>query len=69
MDRTPVKSSNVVSVGYDPTAKRLEVEFRGGGIYHYHDVSPETHRELMAAKSIGGHVHGQIKGKHRATKG
>ena len=29
MNRIPIQSSNILSVGYDPDAKILEIEFRG----------------------------------------
>lgn len=62
MDRTPVISSNVKSVGYDPAAQLLEVEFMNGGVYQYKGVPPEAHQELMEAGSIGSHLASNIKG-------
>ena len=47
MRRTPVNSSNLVSVGYDPRSLTLEVEFHGGSVYHYFDVAEFEHQELM----------------------
>lgn len=32
MDRRPVRSSNVASVGYDESSSTLEVEFHGGRV-------------------------------------
>lgn len=51
----PVTSNQVRAVGYDPDTQTLAVTFaRGAGaIYHYPNVSPETHAEFMAAESIG----------------
>jgi KTSC domain-containing protein len=68
MERVPVSSSNIVSIGYDPTNKTLEVEFKGGGLYHYHDVDPSVHAGLLRAPSIGKHLNTHIKEKHRYTK-
>ena len=34
MDRTPVVSSNINSIGYDASSSVLEVEFRSG-LYQY----------------------------------
>lgn len=56
MNRTPVESSMIASVGYDPVADVLEVEFNSGGIYQYGEVSEETWRELMAAESKGRYM-------------
>lgn len=68
MDMKPVNSSNVKEVGYDPATKTLAISFHSGGTYHYADVSPEKHAEMMAAKSIGGHFHKNIRDKHVTTK-
>lgn len=54
MERTPVKrSSNVASFGYDEGTKTLEVEFIGGKVYRFADVSPETHDAFRGAESAG----------------
>ena len=38
MNRTPVNSSNLSSVGYDPMSQTLEFAFNSGGIYQYYNV-------------------------------
>ena len=43
MDRQSVSSSNIVSVGYDPTSETLEVEFQSGGVYQYYNVGQSTY--------------------------
>lgn len=53
MERQPVKSSFIASVGYDPAAKMLEVQFINGKVYQYFDISPETFAELQSSESIG----------------
>lgn len=68
MKREPVTSSNIVSIGHDPATKTLEVEFKGGGVYTYHDVDADKHTALMKADSVGGHFHAQIKSAHKFTK-
>ena len=60
MDRIPVVSSNVASVGYDEEAKVLEIQFKSGGIYRYPGVDPDTHISLMGAESIGRFVNQNI---------
>lgn len=66
MERMPVISSNLVSVGYDSDNHILEIEFynRKGpnGVYQYFDVPPEVHHELMNAGSHGQFFHYNIKG-------
>jgi hypothetical protein len=53
MQREPVESSSLRSVGYDPVAQTLEVEFRSGGIYRYLDVPPETFTAFLRDESLG----------------
>jgi hypothetical protein len=53
MDRAPVTSTQLASIGYDPATFTLEVEFRKGGVYQYICVSTETHQQLMTAQYIG----------------
>lgn len=61
MERVPVRSSNVKSIGFDGATHTLEVEFHAGGIYQYLAVPPEVHARLMAASSKGGFIHRNIK--------
>lgn len=63
MNRTPVKSSQLVSVGYDEAERILEVEFRGGGTYQYFGVGPEAHKALVEAESIGKYFGKNIRGQ------
>lgn len=68
MKHVAVKSGQVASVAYDEKTKDMEVTFNNGGTYTYHGVSRADHMKLMAAKSIGGHLHAHIKGAHKFTK-
>ncbi|WP_349263510.1 KTSC domain-containing protein [Actinocrinis sp.] len=61
MDRVTVVSSNLVSVGYDPGSRTLEVEFWGGRIYQYFNVPSIMHRQLMSARSKGRYLARAIK--------
>jgi KTSC domain len=65
MNRVPVTSSNVSSIGWeaskdDPQVGTLEVQFRSGGTYQYQDVPESAHLELMGAQSIGRHLNQAI---------
>lgn len=53
MWRSPVVSSAIKSIGYDPERKVLEIEFNSGSVYQYFDVSPDTHRQLVTTQSHG----------------
>ena len=68
MNRTPVSSSNVASVGYDPNTLTLEVEFKDGSVYQYFDVPETVYQELMRASSVGTFLHANIKNSYRYTK-
>ena len=68
MNRTPVSSSNVASVGYDPNSMTLEVEFKDGSIYQYFDVPETVYQELMRASSVGEFIHANIRNSYRYTK-
>ncbi len=49
VERTPVHSSALRSVGNDQEQRVLEIEFTSGAVYQYFDVPPEVYRGLMAA--------------------
>lgn len=61
MRRKPVDSSSLVSVGYDPKRRILEIEFEGGGVYDYLGVPPEVFAALMEAPSKGAYVNDVVK--------
>ena len=68
VDRVPVDSSSVVSVGYSPTKYILEIEFKNGRVYQYKQVPAATHRLLMQATSIGEFVNRVIKPRFEAVR-
>jgi hypothetical protein len=68
MDRTPVSSSTVASVGYDPESATLEVEFSSGSIYQYFDVPQHEAVGLVNAASVGSYLTTQIKGVYRYAR-
>lgn len=51
MERKRVNSSKIRAIGYDPNSQVLEVEFSDGKLLAYRGVSPEVHRQFMAAPS------------------
>lgn len=61
MRRESVSSSNLASVGYDPTSKTLEVAFKSGRVYEYYNVPASEHRALMSASSHGRYFNANIK--------
>ena len=53
MDRDPVNSTSIRSIGYDPESEKMEVEFLKGTVYTYSDVSEGVFNTLMTSESIG----------------
>ena len=68
MDRTPVGSSNLVSVGYEATTLTLEVEFLSGAVYQYFDVPEFEWQGLMQASSHGTYFNAHIRDMYRYTR-
>jgi KTSC domain len=67
MIRTPVASSNLSSIGYDPIQQILEVQFlqhpskQPGDIYDYFQVSQTIYQGLLDAPSKGHYLYEVIK--------
>jgi len=68
MDRTFVSSSNISSVGYDPSTETLEVKFTSGGLYQYFDVPESVYERFMNAYSKGSFFADHIKDRYRFRK-
>jgi hypothetical protein len=65
MERTPVNSSQIASVGY--TGTTLEVEFRSGSVYRYDGVPAEVARDLRNAPSVGSYFGAKVKDCYHTT--
>jgi KTSC domain len=61
VERMPVSSTSVASIGYDGDSRVLEVEFLNGRVYQYVNVPPATHAELMESGSKGRFINQFIK--------
>ena len=61
MDRQPVQSSNLRSIGYDQNTNIIEIEFHSGDIYQYFNVPESIYLALMNAVSKGTYFHDKIK--------
>ncbi len=68
MDREPVSSSNILSVGYDPASETLEIEFKTTGVYQYLNVPQFMWERLMAAESLGKFFNAEIKNAFPCAK-
>lgn len=63
MERKPVESSNIASVGFCPDRKCISEEFRNGSIYQYEDCDRKLFDDLMGAESKGKFVNAHLKGR------
>jgi len=68
MERIPVESSNIASIGFDEDTNTLEIEFHNGGVYQYFDVPFAVYDGLIEANSKGQYLAQQIKGQYRYVK-
>ncbi len=68
MQRTPVTSTNIRSIGYDPQSGTLEVEFTSGDVYQYFNVPEHLYRGLMNAASKGQFLNDYIRNGYRYQK-
>jgi hypothetical protein len=53
LERQPVKSRILRSVGYDDSTKNLEIEFQTGLVYQYSGVPPKVYMDLMRSSEVG----------------
>ena len=66
---SPVKSSYLSAIGYDPATQTLDIKFAvGGKTYRYHGVPPSVHSGLLSAKSHGSFFASSIRGRFRHTE-
>ena len=68
MERTPVSSSDIATIGYDEDNQILEVEFKNGSVYQYTGVPPSEHGGIMNAESKGKYLHANIKKRYSYVK-
>jgi hypothetical protein len=62
VERQPVDSSLIRSVGYDLVNSILEIEFAGSNrIYEFFDVPYSVYSELMEAESKGSYFNDDIR--------
>ncbi len=53
MERDPTESEAVASIGYEPQARMLEVEFTSGAVYRYDGVPADVFFRFRDAESKG----------------
>jgi hypothetical protein len=68
VERSPVVSSDLLSVGYSDEGQVLEVEFVKGGVYQYYGVPRSEYENLLTAPSIGRFFNANIKKSYPYAK-
>ncbi len=68
MKRKTVMSSSLRSVGYDESARILEIEFLSGGVYRYYGVPREAYQELLEAPSKGSYFLEHIRDEYQYAR-
>lgn len=66
MKRIKIVSSNLLSIGYDPEKRILEIAFTSGAVYQYFNVPRILHIGLMNAESKGSYFASMIKPRYSA---
>ena len=66
MQRQPVNSSTINSVGYDRSARIVEIEFNDGGVFRYAPVPVYIYRDLLDAPSKTVFVNTVIKPRYKS---
>ncbi len=65
MQRIAVESSDIVSIGYDPKERVLEIEFKENRVYQYYDVTSDVHERFMRTESYGEFFYAFINRQYR----
>ena len=69
MDRQPVNSSMITSIGYDSLTGTLEIEFKSdGSVWQYFDFPEHMWNEFEYAGSHGKYWHSNIKNQFREAR-
>lgn len=65
---TPVESSNISAIGYDPDRRWMSVEFKSGALHQYRDVPADIYAEFKDALSVGSYYAMNVRGKFPSDK-
>jgi hypothetical protein len=69
LEKQPVKSRILRSVGYNDSTKILEIEFHTGLVYQYSGVPPKVYADLMHSGSeIGKYFSEKVRPKFPAKQ-
>lgn len=65
MQRLPVESSDLVSIGYDARERLLEIEFKENRVYQYFEVEPDIYERFTRTDSYGEYFYAHINKHYR----
>jgi len=68
LERQPVKSRILRSVGYDDTTKTMEIEFQSGLVYQFSGVPSKIHMELIRSDPIGKYFSDKVRNRFQAKQ-
>jgi hypothetical protein len=68
LERQPVKSRILRSMGYDDSTKILEIEFQNGRMYQFLDVPPKVYADLMHSNEIGKYFTDKVRTRFRSKQ-
>ena len=65
MERIPLESEALASIGYDPAQRVLEVEFASGRVYQYFGVPQSEVQRMLEAPSQGAYFSDRVRDRYR----
>jgi len=68
IERKPVKSHTILTMGFDKLTKTLQVEFRNKAVYDYYDVPEFLYERSLTKNSINTYLNKAVYNKYKYKK-
>lgn len=68
IERKPVKSHTILTMGFDDLTKRLQVEFRNKSVYTYYDVPKFIYERALTKNSINSYLNKTVYNHYKQKK-
>jgi hypothetical protein len=68
VDRQPVKSVILRSVGYDESRKVMEIEFQNNQVYQFSGVPPKVYTGLIHSEEMGKYFSEKVRPKFHSKQ-
>lgn len=65
MEMISVSSSAIAAIGYDPSTKKMRIQFVEGHTYDFCGVPESVYRGLLNARSKGGYYNDYIRDRYQ----